>query len=220
MPLDREVDDHVYCTFEFPGPEYAPSFDVGYYDRVENYPDGAIPAWENDPNKKVVVTYSTINGNGFGGWGEVVLGTKGTLILDKETDVMLYRDSNTSAKVGVAKQAGGGFALDTSASGDYAAPLAQAADSGPVSRGYREEIEHWAYCIRNPDPANRPRCYPEVAMGDAVIALATNVALKNSAKGKGGYLKFEEEWFEIHSDAVPDGSDIAFEKEEMMKPVA
>lgn len=220
MPLDREVDDHVYCTFEFPGPEYAPSFEVGYKDKVENYPNGAIPAWENDPNKKVVVTYSTINGNGFGGWGEIVLGTKGTLILDKETDVMLYRDGNTSAKVGVSKQSGGGFALDTSASGDFAAPLAQAADSGPVSRGYREEIEHWAYCIRNPDPANRPRCYPEVAMGDAVIALATNVALKNSAKGKGGYLQFEEEWFEIHSDAVPDGSDIAFEKEEMMKPVA
>lgn len=220
MPLDREVDDHVYCTFEFPGPEYAGSFDVGYKDRAENYPDGAVPGYEVDPNKKVVVTYSTINGNGFGGWGEVVLGTKGTLILEQETDVYLYRDSNTSAKVGVAKQAGGGYALDTSASGDYAAPVAQAADSGPVSRGYREEIEHWAYCIRNPAPENRPRCYPEVAMGDAVIALGTNVALKNAAAGKGGYLQFKEEWFQIDSDETPDGSDIAFEMENMDKPVA
>ena len=49
-----------------------------------------------------------------------------------------YRNSDTSSKVGVAKQAGG-FALDTSASGDYSAPVAQAADSGPVSRGYREK---------------------------------------------------------------------------------
>lgn len=220
MPLDREVDDHVYCTYEFPGPEYAPSFDVGYKDKAENYPDGAVPGYETDPNKKVVVTYSTINGNGFGGWGEIVMGTKGTLILDKETDVYLYRDADTSTKVGVSKQAGGGYALDTSASGDYAAPLAQAADSGPVSRGYREEIEHWAYCIRNPAPENKVRCYPAVAMGDAVIALGTNVALKNAAQGKGGYLQFDEEWFDVNSDAVPDGSDIAFETENMMKPVA
>ena len=166
-----------------------------------------------------MVTYSSINGNGFGGWGEVVMGSKGTLILEKETDVLLYRNSDTSSKVGVSKQSGG-YVLDTSASGDYSAPVAQAADSGPVSRGYREEIEHWAYCIRNPDKENRPRCYPEVAMGDAVIALGTNVALKRAAEGKGGYLEFEEEWFEIDSDATPDGSDIAAETEFMKKPVA
>jgi predicted dehydrogenase len=219
MPLDREVNDHVYCMFEFPGPEYSESFDVGYYDRVEDYPDGGVPGYETDPNKKVVVTYSSINGNGFGGWGEVVMGTKGTLILDKETDVLLYRNSDTSSKVGVAKKEGG-YALDTSASGDVSAPVAQAADGGPVSRGYREEIEHWAYCIRNPDKDNRPRCYPEVAMGDAVIALGTNVALKNAAAGKGGYLQFQEEWFQVDSDATPDGSDIAAETEFMKKPVA
>ncbi len=232
MPVDRDAGDHVYCMFEFPGPEYSKTFDVGYYDRVENYPEsvrndstkqmdrvGSVAGYDTDPNKKVVVTYSSINGNGFGGWGEVVLGSKGTLILDKETDVLLYRNSDTSSKVGVAKQAGG-FALDTSASGDYAAPVAQAADSGPVSRGYREEIEHWAYCIRNPDKENQPRCYPEVAMGDAVIALGTNVALKRAAKGEGGYLQFKEEWFEVDNDETPDGSDIATETKFMNKPVA
>jgi predicted dehydrogenase len=221
MPVDREVEDHVYCMFEFPGPDYSPTFDVGYYDRVENYPKKGegVAGFDKDPNKRVVVTYSSINGNGFGGWGEVVMGTKGTLILDSETDVYLYRDSDTSSKVGVTKKAGG-YALDTSASGDYAAPVAQAADSGPVSRGYREEIEHWAYCIRNPDKENRVRCYPEVAMGDAVIALTTNVTLKNSLKGEGGYTKFKEEWFDIDSDETPDGSDIASATEFMKKPVA
>jgi predicted dehydrogenase len=218
MPLDRDAGDHIYCMFEFPGPEYPETFDVGYYDRVEDYPDGAVPGYEQDPNKKVVVTYSTINGNGFGGWGEVVMGTKGTLILDKETDVLLYRDSDTSSKVGVKKE-DGGYALDTSASGDYSAPVAQAADSGPVSRGYREEIEHWAYCIRNPDPENKPRCYPEVAMGDAVIALGANVALKKAAKGEGGYLQYKKEWFDLNSDATPDGSDTKREKEYMLKDV-
>ncbi len=232
MPVDRDAGDHVYCMFEFPGPEYSKTFDVGYYDRVENYPKSVrndqtkkmdrvepLAGYDSDPNKKVVVTYSSINGNGFGGWGEVVLGSKGTLILDKETDVLLYRNSDTSSKVGVSKQAGG-YALDTSASGDYAAPVAQAADSGPVSRGYREEIEHWAYCIRNPDPENHPRCYPEVAMGDAVIALGTNVALKRAAKGEGGYMEFKEDWFDIDNDATPDGSDIAAETKFMQEPVA
>ncbi len=221
MPMDRECEDHVYCMYEFPGPEYKPTFDVGYYDRVEDYPKqgGGVPGYEQDPNKKVVVTYSSINGNGFGGWGEVVLGTKGTLVLDSETDVMLYRNSDTSSKVGVSKTAGG-FVLDTSASGDYSAPIAQAAAAGPVSRGYREEIEHWAYCIRNPDKENRVRCYPEVAMGDAVIALGTNVALKNAAQGKSGHLEFQEEWFDINSDATPDGSTIAAATEYMKKPVA
>ena len=57
-------------------------------------------------------------------------------------------------------------------------------------------------------------------MGDAVIALGTNVALKRAAEGKGGYLQFEEEWFQIDSDATPDGSDIAVEMEAMKKPVA
>ncbi|MCM2372372.1 Gfo/Idh/MocA family protein [Aporhodopirellula aestuarii] len=230
MPLDREVGDHIYCMYEFPGPEYAPSFDVGYYDRVENYPKSKkvkggyeqidpVAGYETDPNKKVVVTYSSINGNGFGGWGEVVMGTKGTLVMDKETDVYLYRGSDTSSKAGVAKK-GGGYALDTSASGDFAAPVAQAAASGPVSRGYQEEIEHWAYCIRNPDGENKPRCYPAVAMGDAVIALGTNVALKRANRGESGYMKFEEEWFDVDSDATPDDSDIAAETKFMKKPVA
>lgn len=219
MPMDRECEDHVYCMYEFPGPDYSPTFDVGYYDRVEDYGKNGIPGYDQDPNKKVVVSYSSINGNGFGGWGEVVLGTKGTLVLDSEIDVLLYRNSDTSSKVGVTKKSGG-FALDTSASGDFAAPIAQAADAGPVSRGYREEIEHWAYCIRNPDKENRVRCYPEVAMGDAVIALGTNVALKNANQGKSGYLEFQKEWFDINSDATPDGSTIAAATEFVKKPIA
>ena len=194
----------VYCMFEFPGPEYSETFDVGYYDKVENYPPSVLnkqtrqwdraaplPGYETDPNKKVVVTYSSINGNGFGGWGEVVMGSKGTLVLDKETDVLLYRNSDTSSKVGVAKQ-DGGYVLDTSASGDYAAPVAKAADSGPVSRGYREEIEHWAYCIRNPDKENHPRCTRRQWWQSS---FGTNVEESGS---RGGYLQFKEEWFDIN----------------------
>ena len=62
FPMDRDCDDHVYCTYEYPGPKY-----------------------DEDPNKKIAVTYSSINGNGFGGYGETVMGTKGTLILEQRT---------------------------------------------------------------------------------------------------------------------------------------
>ena len=210
FPNDREVEDHVYCSFEFPGPEYDGKFDVGYPTVKGN---NEIPSYSTDPNKKIVVSYSTINGNGFGGYGEVVMGTTGTMILEKEQDIMLYADSDTSSSVGV-KAAGGGYALDTQASGGSAAPIAKAAVSGPISRGYTEEIEHWAYCIRNPDPENRPRCYPKVAMGDAVISLTTNVAIQNGMKGGSGFIKFDEKWFEIDSDETPDGSNV---KETMAK---
>ncbi len=70
--------------------------------------------------------------------------------------------------------------MDTYETGGGAA-VAQAADGGHTSRGYREEIEHWAWCIRNPAPEHKPRCTPEVALGDAVIALTSNLAI---AKGE------------------------------------
>src|SRR6185312_10660910 len=50
----REVDDHVFCTYEFPG--------LHGKDRV-------------------VVTYSSISTNAFEKYGETVMGTKGTLIV-------------------------------------------------------------------------------------------------------------------------------------------
>lgn len=217
FPLDRDAGDHVYCMFEFPGPGYDPSFDVGYEDETLNYPKDGIPPWEEDRNKKVVVTYSSINGNGFGGYGEVVMGTKGTLVLKQEKEVMLYKTSSTSSRVSI-KDDKGGPSMDTQASGEMGA-VAKAAE-GPVSRGYTEEIEHWAWCIRNgdgKDAAVQPRCKPEVALGDAVIALATNVALKKAAKGEAGFVKFEDDWYDLQSDETPDGSICAGEYDKLVK---
>ena len=102
--------------------------------------------------------------------------------------------------------------MDTQESGGYSGPVAQTADGlGPVSRGYTEQIEHWAACIRSGDPDNQPRCKPEVALGDAVIALSTNVAMKKAGKGEPGFLKFEDAWYDLKDDATPDGS--SYEKE-------
>ncbi len=217
FPITRQAEDHVYCMFEFPGPEYDPDFPVGYRDKINNIPDPkkGIPGYNEDPNKKIVVTYSSINGNGFGGYGETVMGTRGTMVLSREQEVMLWAGSDTSSSVSV-KEGKSGPTMDTQASG-AAGPVSKAAASGPVSRGYTEEIEHWAWCIRNPDPANVPRCRPEIALGDAVIALTANTAIKASNEGKGGFIKFEDTWYDINHDATPDGSVVADEYARLVK---
>jgi predicted dehydrogenase len=184
FPADREVDDHVYCMYEYPAPGY-----------------------EEDPNKKIVVTYSSINGNGFGGYGEVVMGTEGTLILEQEQNVMLYKGSSRDTRVTVGKAKSGAPVLDTTESGGAGAVAAVSAtpgDAAPPSRGYTEEMEHWAWCIRNPDPANQPRCKPEVALADAVIALVSNQALNNPNEQP--RIAFEADWFDIDSDSTPEGT--------------
>jgi predicted dehydrogenase len=183
FPADRDCDDHVYCMFEFPAPGY---FKEGTHEVA-------------DPNKKVVVTYSSINGNGYGGYGEVVFGTSGTLILEQEQEAMLFKGSDTATLIEVQNKKGKP-AMETYETGGGAA-IAQAAKAGPVSRGYREEIEHWAWCIRNPDPSHRPRCTPQVALGDAVIALTSNIAIK-----KGEKIEFKPEWFEIDRSETPEGN--------------
>jgi len=181
FPADREIDDHVYCMYEYPAPGY-----------------------DEDKNKKVVVTYSSINGNGFGEYGEVVMGTKGTLVLEREQDVMLYKDAAKDTRVTVAKAKDGSPTLDTTESGggSYAAG-GKGGDAAPPSRGYTEEMEHWAWCVRNPAPENQPRCKPEVAIADAVIALVSNIALANPATQ--ARIEFKPEWFDIASDETPEG---------------
>ena len=215
FPYDRDAEDHVYCTFEFPGPGYEPGYKAGYYDPEMNYPDPTkgILSYDEDPNKRIVVTYSSIMGNGWGGYGEIVMGSKGTLILDREQDVLLFRESDTATKVGV-KEDGKGATLDTQASGKGPSLARAAAESGPVSRGYTEEIEHFAWCIRNNAP-DAPRCKAEVALGDAVIALTSNVAIDRSLNGQGGFVQFKEEWYDINSDETPDGSNLKSENEQL-----
>jgi len=175
FPRDRDCEDHVYCLLEFPAPGYDPKDPIA-------------------ARKKIGVMYSSINGNGFGGYGEIVFGTKGTLILERE---QVLHEPSRGAEIKVSG-GGAGPTLDTQASG----PAKQLAAAGPkdVSRGYAEELEHWAWCIRNPAPENRPRCYPKVALGDAVIALVANKAARESKR-----IEFKEEWFDPDRDETPEG---------------
>jgi predicted dehydrogenase len=180
FPPDRDVEDHVYCIIEFPAPGYDPKDPIAC-------------------RKKIGVQYSSINGNGFGGYGEIVFGTEGTLILEKEQEMNIIKGPASPSSVKVSGGTGGPT-LDTQASGAPAAAKSAAGGGGPkVSRGYTEELEHWAWCVRNPAPENKPRCSPKVAMGDAIIALVTNMAAR-----KGARIEFKKEWFDIHSDETPE----------------
>ena len=186
--LDREVQDHITTLVEFPAPNYDPETPAGR-------------------RRTITVQYSTINGNGFGGYGEIVYGTKGTIILEREQDSQLLRGPSTSK---VEKKAAGASALDTQAS----APAQKAVAAGPagpaVSRGYKEEVEHWIWCAQNnpkcADPDIQPRCNPRIALGDAVIALVANIAAD-----KGESVQFDEKWFDPFDDKTPE-DDLGVEK--------
>ena len=180
--LDREVSDHVTVLVEFPAPDYDSTTEAGR-------------------KRKICMQYSTINGNGYGGYGEVVYGTKGTLVLTQEAESELFRSGGAGASRIAAREAEAA-SLDTQASGPGRGG-AGPGGSAEVSRGYAEELQHWAWCVRNnpnaKDPTMKPRCYPEIALADSVISLVTNIAAD-----EGKSITFNDDWFKIDSDATPE----------------
>ena len=98
FPADRDVEDHVFCVIEFPAPGYDPKDPIA-------------------SRKKISVQYSSINGNSFGGYGEIVYGTKAALILDEEQEAMLQPNGSPHGTTKVSGSKGGGPAMDTQASG-------------------------------------------------------------------------------------------------------
>ncbi len=192
FPPDRDCEDHVYCLFEFPLPDYK----------------AGDPAASG---RKIGVQYTSINGNGFGGYGETVFGTEGTLVIETERDAMLFKTHETASKTRVvaekkvAAEKGNeskkaGAALEVVSTGDPESAAIGLLGTLPAERGYTEELEHWAWCIRHRAPENLPHCHPKVALGDAVIALVSNMAARQSTR-----IDFKKEWFEIDSDDTPEG---------------
>ncbi|HXG09789.1 MAG TPA: Gfo/Idh/MocA family oxidoreductase [Gemmataceae bacterium] len=190
---DREVEDHVFVTFEFPGPNY--------------YADETM-SQVKDKDDIVVVTYSSINTNQFEPYGECLMGTRASMVVEMEQNVMLYPERGGRSMAVTVSTSGGQPALDSAGSGPAAVQaqdIGQAALRGPVSRGYREEMEHFAYCVRMWDQGAsrsdrpRPRCHGQVAMADAIIALTANQAMKKQQR-----IAFRKEWFDPASPEVPD----------------
>lgn len=173
---DRECEDHVYCTFEMPN--------------------------------GVVVTYSSINTNALEGYGEIVMGTRGTMMVMRERDVALFteidplkkqredaiRALRTNVKIGQAKP--GEATMYSNISLGLSAAAAKTS-SAPVSRGYKEEMEHFAYAIRN--PGAKVRCDGRVALADAVMALTSNIAMRTKKR-----IEFKDAWYDPASDECPE----------------
>jgi predicted dehydrogenase len=203
---DREIEDHVYCTYEFPGHSYVRG-------RAPRKADGVC-----EYNDTVIVTYSSISTNMFEPYGECIMGTKGTLVIEAEQQAYLWGGAGRSTAV-TATTSGAGPKLDASSSTDPGER--RAADTGAASlgatapsRGYREEMEHLAYCIRmrdegmDRDRANlKPRCDGRAAMADAIIALTSNQAMRQQSR-----IAFQENWFK---DDVPDVPDADMRVEEI-----
>jgi predicted dehydrogenase len=189
---DRDIDDHVFATYEFPGKNYA-----------------------NDKHDVVVVTYSSISTNGFEDYGECVTGDRGTLLVEKEQTVMLFPENEPGkvktpargTEVGVSAASKDKPVLESGSTwgGPSASVTGTSVGPGAVSRGYREEMEDFAYCVRLWDQANEKdrrltRCPGPVAMADAIVALTANHAMRSHQR-----IEFKEAWFDPKSDEVPPG---------------
>ena len=125
-------------------------------------------------------------------------------MLDAEKEAMLYKTHETDLKTVVAatksndKQPGVMLKLD--GKGDPESAAIGTLGTLPADRGFTEELEHFAWCIRHRSPENLPRCHPKVALADAVTSLVAQ-----SAARKGARVDFQKEWFDIDDDATPEG---------------
>jgi predicted dehydrogenase len=209
---DRDSDDSVFVTYEFPG---------------KNHPKG--PNKGADDTDIVVVTYSSFNTNSFEAYGECVMGSRGTMVVEGEATVMLYSEKDPTKSVSTPAKAtemsvttGPSGKPAVESGGTWGPPMGVVATGGaagsaaagkPPSRGYTEEMEDFAYCVREWDTKlgyekdaeghyrqRLPRCHGEVAMADAIVALTANHAMRS----KNGRVDFKPEWFEADKAEVPD----------------
>ncbi|MCP4174078.1 MAG: Gfo/Idh/MocA family oxidoreductase [Fuerstiella sp.] len=179
---DRDIDDQIFVTFEFPGKTH-----------------------EKNERDVAVVTYSSMNTNRWEPYGEAVFGSRGTLWMKTEKEALLYKESSKDSPGGVEQRIwmvdskGSGPVLDSyeTSAPSAAASGAQAGMGEKISRGYREEMEHFCYCVRT--GKNELRCNGHVAMADAIMALTGNLAMKHKKR-----IEFKPEWFDASSDACPE----------------
>jgi predicted dehydrogenase len=228
-PNPRESDDGVYVTYEFPGRNYYKRDDHG---KIAKDSKGKMAV--NDAEDIVIVTYSSMNTNSFEKYGECLMGSRGTMIVESEGDVFLFREPEPGKKdsggrataVKVTGAGGGKPAMEAASTwavanaGPAIVKTGNASGWGDVSRGYREEMEHFAFCVRELKDAPAyeqasdgtyvraeqkllPKCHGEVAMADAILALTANMAMDRQTN-KGARIEFEDHWFDSTSDEVPE----------------
>jgi predicted dehydrogenase len=146
----REVEDHVFATFEYPGGRTA--------------------------------TFSSIESNAFEDYYEMFMGTKGTLVLSRETEAYLFQEGvearATAVEIGL-KSAGP--ALDASETRPVQAGGSWGGGRDLVERGtsYRLEVSEFCAAVR----VGRPlRCGPDKALGSARACLGAHEAVQKMAR--------------------------------------
>jgi predicted dehydrogenase len=145
----REVFDHVYAIFEYPGGRTA--------------------------------TFSSIESNAFEDAYEMYMGTKGTLILRRETEAYLFTEGEAnSTRVEVSPKTSEPVA-DSSATraADSPGRTVSATTNTERNIAYRNEIAEFCSAIRT---GSAVRCGPERAMRSAIAVLTANRSAEKHAR--------------------------------------
>lgn len=205
FPHESEVEDHATCVIQFAGTAYKDGESIGFRDPRTNYPTSGIPGHDEDSQKTISLVYSASNGTTPGGFGEKILGTGGTLQMQGETEGLLFKGSlstplTVDTKLPITQATP---LISNSGKQPPEAGLVQAVGTDFPSRGYREALEHWAWCIRHPARENQPRCGPAEALRTAVLALVCSQAIRRGPLG-GSVVQFQPEWFDVDNDRTPE----------------
>ncbi len=156
FPENREVFDHVYVTFEYPGGRTA--------------------------------VFSSIESNAFDEYYEMYMGTKGTLIMLREREALLFEEGSTGRQTGIeVTPAGAGAAAQSSetmtANTNYAATRAAAAPAAAAPGGRttatRLQMRRFCSAIRVGTPL---ACGPDKAIASAAACIGANEAIKTRAR--------------------------------------
>ena len=155
FPDHREVYDHVYATFEYPGGRTA--------------------------------VFSSIESNAFDDYYETYFGTKGTLILLRERDALLFEEGGgrqtgievTPAGTGAVAQSSETMAANTNQAGGR--PAASTTVGETTSRPAPTRLQQRRFCsaIRVGTPL---ACGPLKASGSARACIRANEAIKTKSR--------------------------------------
>jgi predicted dehydrogenase len=154
FPENREVFDHVYVTFEYPGGRTA--------------------------------VFSSIESNAFDDYYEMYLGTKGTLIMLRERDALLFEEGAGRRQTGIEVTPAGGPVAQSSETmaGNTNQAVRAAATSAvadPTARPPATRLQMRRFCsaIRAGTPL---ACGPDKAFGSARACIGANEAIKTKSR--------------------------------------
>lgn len=135
------------------------------------------------------LVFSSIESNAFDDYYEMYMGTKGTLIIARESDALLFQEGAGSqpAAVEVMRQAASSPAAEASETmpGNVGAPGARVSAVDPAGGAdvrelsIRTEIQRFCAAIRVGTPL---ACGPDKALDSARACLAANEAIKQKAR--------------------------------------